>query len=313
MQKSLVRKGLVIGIIVLFVGAGVIPSMGGTVVEKTSKKPISDGNTLYVGGSGEGNYTSIQDAIDDAYDGDTVFVYGESSPYYENIEVDKQINLIGEDRNITIIDGDRNESTVNIKTDWVNISEFTIYNGSYAKGAIYIEEFDFNTIYKNIIVGYEDNFGMVLFRSDGNNISKNVFKNNCEDIYILSSDNNIIYRNIITGIIDIYFSNQNTVIENQVIGVGINNGRIDIYNGSHNNKILRNNIYCPDRYRGAFFDYDYPHIRDNTWLNNYWNRPRILPKPIFGRINFDREIYLPWVTFDWRPALRPYDIPQIVI
>jgi len=30
-------------------------------------------NILYVGGSGEGNYSSIQDAIDNASDGDTIF------------------------------------------------------------------------------------------------------------------------------------------------------------------------------------------------------------------------------------------------
>ena len=43
------------------------------------------GNTLYVGGSGPGNYTRIQDAIDNASDGDTVFVYDDSSPYFEII------------------------------------------------------------------------------------------------------------------------------------------------------------------------------------------------------------------------------------
>jgi len=36
------------------------------------------GNILYVGGDGEGNYTNIQDAINDAKDGDTIFVYSES-------------------------------------------------------------------------------------------------------------------------------------------------------------------------------------------------------------------------------------------
>ncbi|HID25219.1 MAG TPA: hypothetical protein EYP23_01965 [Thermoplasmata archaeon] len=36
----------------------------------------TDGNgILYVGGSGLGNYISIQQAIDDASDSDTVFVY----------------------------------------------------------------------------------------------------------------------------------------------------------------------------------------------------------------------------------------------
>jgi hypothetical protein len=32
-------------------------------------------------------------------------------------------------------------------------------------------------------------------------------------------------------------------------------------------------------------------------LHNYWDQPRILPKPIFG--------YLPFVQFDWLPAREP--------
>jgi hypothetical protein len=51
-----------------------------SVAVDTAKKPImpiSNGKTLYVGGTGEGNYTKIQDAIEDAVDGDTVFVYDE--------------------------------------------------------------------------------------------------------------------------------------------------------------------------------------------------------------------------------------------
>ena len=61
------------------------------------------GKTLYVGGSGAGNYTTIQSAIDDANSGDTVFVY--SGIYFENVIVNKTISLTGEDRNSTIIDG----------------------------------------------------------------------------------------------------------------------------------------------------------------------------------------------------------------
>jgi len=51
------------------------------------------GKTLYVGGSGAGNYTRIQDAIDNASDGDTVFVY--SRRYIENIVIEKSLSLIG--------------------------------------------------------------------------------------------------------------------------------------------------------------------------------------------------------------------------
>jgi hypothetical protein len=47
-------------------------------IEKS--QTTSKGNWLYVGGSGPGNYTKIQDAIDNASNGDTVFVF--NGTYY---------------------------------------------------------------------------------------------------------------------------------------------------------------------------------------------------------------------------------------
>ena len=54
---------------------------------------IASGKTLYVGGDGPGNYSAIQNAINDANIGDTIFVY--SGVYFENIVVDISITLIG--------------------------------------------------------------------------------------------------------------------------------------------------------------------------------------------------------------------------
>ena len=93
---------------------------------ETPSRDMNLGTTLYVGGSGPNNYTKIQDAVDNASDGDTVFVYDDSSPYYENIEIHKSINLIGENRNNTIIDGGEHGNAVNVTADWVNISMFAI-------------------------------------------------------------------------------------------------------------------------------------------------------------------------------------------
>ena len=74
-------------------------------VSNTHVESLSyDGNTLYVGGSGPNNYSSIQSAVNDANPGDTVFVY--NGTYYETVYIDKNdITLLGEDKNITIIDG----------------------------------------------------------------------------------------------------------------------------------------------------------------------------------------------------------------
>jgi len=115
---------LVFGIIALFIFKSITPSVAVDTIKKPNM-PTSNGKTLYVGGTGEGNYTMIQSAVDDASDGDTVFVYDEGSPYNENVEVDKSINLIGENRETTIITTSYSYLVI-VSADWVNISGFTI-------------------------------------------------------------------------------------------------------------------------------------------------------------------------------------------
>ncbi len=94
---------------------------------------------MYVGGNGPGNYTRIQDAIDDAQDNDTIFVYDDSSPYYEFISVNKTINLIGENKNTTIIEGinDVDQHILQINANGVSLRGFTIQNSTYIPPANY--------------------------------------------------------------------------------------------------------------------------------------------------------------------------------
>jgi len=87
---------LVLLVLVLFVGLPMNAS--------------ADPTTIYVDdvpGSGPGNpaedYTSIQDAIDAASAGDTIYIY--SGTYYEQVLVTKFLNLEGEDKETTIIQG----------------------------------------------------------------------------------------------------------------------------------------------------------------------------------------------------------------
>ncbi len=127
------KRLIAIGVILLFMGM-TISSSTGLYLEKQSIKPLSSGNILYVGGSGPGNYTKIQHAIIDASDGDTVFVYDDSSPYYENVVVDKSINLIGENKYTTVIDGGMEDNVVSVFADGVVISGFTMENSATLYG-----------------------------------------------------------------------------------------------------------------------------------------------------------------------------------
>ena len=113
----------------LFITAGLASSI--SIIEDKYSFFIEGGNTLYVGGSGLGNYSKIQYAIDNASNGDTIFVYDDSSPYYENVIVDKSIQLKGENTDTTIIDGSFNDNAVKINdVDEVNVSKFTIIHGN---------------------------------------------------------------------------------------------------------------------------------------------------------------------------------------
>ena len=64
---SIVEKGIVFGIIILFVGASIVSSTGS--LEESCRATI-DRTILYGGGSGPGNYRSIQNAIGNASYGD---------------------------------------------------------------------------------------------------------------------------------------------------------------------------------------------------------------------------------------------------
>jgi parallel beta-helix repeat protein len=191
-----------LGIIFLFICTGITPSVAVDTVKKSSMS-ISNGKTLYVGGSGPNNYTKIQDAIDNASDGDTIYVF--SGTYLENVIVDNVISLIGENKTTTIIDGGGKDDVVLIDgEDWATISGFTIQNSG-----------------KDI---WED--AGIDIRTESNTITGNIIKNNSQHgIYCIGEDYtwfgyNIIFDNIITnnklGItLDDSFNNE--VYENYVV------------------------------------------------------------------------------------------------
>ena len=70
---------------------------------------------------------TIQEGINNATVGDTVYVY--NGTYYENLIINKSINIIGQNKQDTIIDGVGFENVVNISIDHVTISNLSMRNG----------------------------------------------------------------------------------------------------------------------------------------------------------------------------------------
>ncbi len=253
MRDRIIKKWVVLGIILLFVGVSVIPSTG--IVEKPSKSTIGRA-ILYVGGDGPGNYTSIQDAVDNASDGDTVFVFDDSSPYYENVVVDKSIKLIGENRDTTVIDAEGSGGdVVYLSGGGATVSGFTIQNCQLITGAEGIDiQSNYNTVMNCRILNNTD--GIALW-SNGNKISGNIISNSVDAaIYIDGANSNTITGNTISnnqhnGIM-FYMSSYNTISDNNISNngwFGIVAGMSD-YNTVSGNDIISNNydginlIFC---------------------------------------------------------------------
>ena len=331
-------KKKLIGIFVctLLIGTAVLPVSGNVFMERTSK-PTFTGDTLYVGGSGPNNYTSIQKAINDAEIWDTVFVYDDSSPYYENVVVNKSIQLIGEDKHTTVIDGkEMEEAVVHINVDGVTVQGFTIQNGSSQTSPNYGIEIisDNNIIEDNIIV--DNCFGIQIGKiphiySYNNIIKNNIIKNNEHiGLSLAFAFNNVISGNFVSsngdqGILLNYESSNNLITYNDVshhghsgIYINGNNNTIRLNNVINNsmgiwflysikNQVLENNIYNngKDAEINVAMSALIRHMWSHRWDGNYWGKPKILPAVIIGRLYVLR---IPLFAFDWRPAQEPYDI-----
>ena len=305
MGESKTRKIIALGIMLLFLGM-TISSTTGLYLEKQSTIATINGNTFYVGGSGPGNYSSIQDAIDDSSDGDTVFVYDDSSPYYENMVVDKSINLIGEDKDTTTIDGDESEDVVYISADWVNISGFTIQNSrSYWEDAgidirsnyntimgnniklndhigIWLSSSSNNTIIGNSISNNSEGKGLWLWLSSSNTISDNSFLN--DGLLVTNSSQNTVFNNTINGKPLVYLENESDMViddAGQVILINCDNITVQTQELSNTSVgiRLRDTVNClisgndiSNNWKGITLEHSSNNntIRGNTVSNNYY-------------------------------------------
>ena len=154
-----------------------------------------ENNVLEVNQNGNYNYTSIREAINNAKEGDIVYVY--NGIYYENLLIDKSINLVGENQEETIIDGQEKTDVILITANYVNITGFTIQNaGFYLYNNGIDVDSSHNIIANNTIQRCRCGIALELWPNDCR-IFKNTFYENSFGImaYSIHNNRNLIYEN----------------------------------------------------------------------------------------------------------------------
>ncbi len=259
--------------ILFLVIASMVPSYGFYIREKTYQA-VSEGNILFVGGDGQGNYSRIQDAINHASPGDTIYVYDDSSPYFENVVVNKSITLIGEDKNSTEINGsflDTMLDTLSIVSDYITISGFRITNnrGYHYQAAVKIKG-DY-IVLSNCIITENEWIGISLVDASYCRIEDCELFQNLVAIYLVGSKNNVLQNCIChdnaDGITLFSSSDDNQLIDCICSGNHFDNIHIQQSSG---NQIT--GCVCQNGYDGISLSYaPRTKMRNTSMMNNYAN------------------------------------------
>jgi parallel beta-helix repeat protein len=271
-------------------------------------------------------YQFIQDGIDNAHEGYTVLV--KNGIYNENVIVNKTVNLDGENKNFTIIDGGDKNHVIEVSAPNVRISRFTIENSGANPFDSGIKTLSLtsnisviNNIIKNNEIGVFLNYA---YENSWNIVKGNIIQNNENGISLHWSYNTEIFNNEIknntVSAIELECSEKtriygNIIRDNQGNGIFLRssstknkiNGKNDIINNgvgikinnSNKNRIVGNNLIDNEKH------VEFYNSRLNIWHRNYWGRSRIMPKAIIGKMKLG-FIDLPCFDIDWRPRIFPY-------
>ncbi len=302
--KAIITMLMIVNLCIVSYSAGVSTFTKTTDVQKRS-------SILYVGGSGPGNYSTIQQAIKNASEEDTVFVY--NGIYVGPVVIDVAVQLIGEDNEQTEIRG--SGDGVLVYADDVVVSNFKItecgdfwnYCGIYANSdgtqiqnnrivdndrsnSIYLDACSYCIVKENIIE-HNDFHGIRMEFSSNNQIQRN-YINECGGygIYLWECSNNLV--------------SENSIFDCDYVG-------IDLNDYCENNQIFRNNVFnCTNA------------NAHDGWGASLWN----LSVDIGGNFwsdhdgsdeNQDGFIDVPYeitggLSYDFLPLSSPFGLPDTI-
>jgi parallel beta-helix repeat protein len=211
------------------------------------------------------DFRTIQEAINAAENGSTILVNG--GVYHENLTIGKTLNLLGANKENTIIEGSNNTDGVTITADSVVVNGFTVSNNALGIG---LNHSDGSTVSGNIVT-LNKYAGIALLQSENNTVSGNIVSFNedltpglttGEGIVLESSGENTISDNTITesvgsGLSFEQGSNNNTIFGNTIQQIVLFGLFID---SSENNTFFHNNFF-------SFIKY----MQNTTSANDVWS------------------------------------------
>jgi len=222
--------------------------------------PVGNLNT------GEG-YSTIQEAINAANSGDTIFV---KNGTYSAAVINKTLILEGENKYGTVIEGgiEPYGAGLWVLANNVGIARFTIQHGRGPP--IRVEDGYVNTtISDNIMTGFSE--GIRLIHTSGNVIVNNIIRDSFGGIGFDWSSNNFVHNNTLAhltlGIMGGYPSYNNTFSENTIIGCSCGIEMNYIFSG---NRFLHNN-FINNTVQINFYGPVIVNSWNNTCEGNYWS------------------------------------------
>lgn len=218
----------------------------------------------YVNDDGGADFAKIQDAINAAGLGDTIYVY--NGTYNEYLTVNKTLTITGQNKQGTIINGSLSKPVIEIEANNIRVSEFTIQNGS---AGIDITGYN-GTVISNNIIKENQIEGIAIEYCRNTTISGNsIGYNGWDGIFVTNSSDAKLQRNTaitnnISGVtIEDSFDitlDFNILSNNTFYGLSLEN--------SNHTSIFRNNLHVNKNAGVHILNVTNSMFYQNSFLNN---------------------------------------------
>jgi len=156
----MLRKSIILGIVLLFLFANSLQFVSSDNLSINNIVYVDDDNTEGPwDGTNENPYLYIWQAIENSSKDYQIYIY--HGLYNETLLIDKQIKIIGQDKNKTIINGENKDTIIKILSDNVSLSGFTIKNSKGNNHDAGIKVFSDNVTISDCLI-YRTRHGIIF-------------------------------------------------------------------------------------------------------------------------------------------------------